>query len=372
MEDQNSLKYISNRVRILMLFVVFFMSLFSAILFLQASGDKMPHWPVAVLVIVDVLLMMSLWWFVWIPFTRYEKNIKRFIDGYFFSDEKEKEDVMLTPNSKMMLERTSDILHSTNLYDLNKRQAQYLALQNQINPHFLYNTLESIRSEAIIAGLDSVSDMTEALAKFFRYTITKVENLVSVEEEIENCEIYFRIQQYRFGNRLKLHIEYDPDEWEEILQCRIPKLTLQPILENSIIHGTEMKIGQGNLKVNLQRTEKRLIIRISDDGVGMDKKTLFKLNEKLGRESVQLVNGEKEEQGGIALANVNNRIHLIFGEEYGMHVYSVQGKGTDVEISIPAITSDRELKNNSILQKKSEDKKAYYETGSISHGRGHL
>ena len=90
---------------------------------------------------------------------------------------------------------------------LNKRQAQYLALQNQINPHFLYNTLESIRSEVLIAGLTSVSDMTEALASFFRYTISKVENLVSVEEELQNCETYFKIQQYRFGERLQLTIE---------------------------------------------------------------------------------------------------------------------------------------------------------------------
>ena len=98
------------------------------------------------------------------------------------------------------------IVRSPQYMDLNKRQAQYLALQNQINPHFLYNTLESIRGEAIIAGLDSVADMTEALARFFRYTITKVENLVSVEEELDNCETYFGIQKYRFGGiKLQAH-----------------------------------------------------------------------------------------------------------------------------------------------------------------------
>ena len=121
--------------------------------------------------------------------------------------------------------------------------------------------------------------MTEALARFFRYTITKVENLVSVEEELDNCETYFGIQKYRFGDRLQLHVEYDPDEWEEIMNCRIPKLTLQPILENSIIHGTELKIGEGNLWIRFRRTEKRLVITISDDGVGMDEETLERLNE---------------------------------------------------------------------------------------------
>ena len=91
------------------------------------------------------------------------------------------------------------IVRSPQYMDLNKRQAQYLALQNQINPHFLYNTLESIRGEAIIAGLDSVADMTEALARFFRYTITKVENLVSVEEELDNCETYLEFRNIVSG-----------------------------------------------------------------------------------------------------------------------------------------------------------------------------
>ena len=233
--------------------------------------------------------------------------------------------------------------------DLNKRQAQYLALQNQINPHFLYNTLESIRGEALIAGLDGVADMTEALAKFFRYTITKVENLVSVEEELDNCETYFGIQKYRFGDRLKLHIEYDPDEYEKIMNCRIPKLTLQPILENSIIHGTELKLGAGNLYIRFACTEDRLIICVSDDGVGMDEEKLAALNRKLGRANDSL-NSSEEEKGGIALVNVNNRIHLIFGDEYGMHVYSVPQRGTDVEITIPLTENDREVKNRSVLK----------------------
>lgn len=118
------------------------------------------------------------------------------------------------------------------------------------------------------------------------------------------------------------------------MNCRIPKLTLQPILENSIIHGTELKLGAGNIYIHFECTQDRLIIRISDDGVGMDEETLEKLNRRLGRVHDSLGAGE-EEKGGIALANVNNRIHLIFGDEYGMHVYSVPGSGTDVEITIP-------------------------------------
>lgn len=283
--------------------------------------------------------------FVYRPFKESEKMAQRFLDGYELSGDA----VFLTPTMEQQVNKINEILNAPTMFDLNKRQAQYLALQNQINPHFLYNTLESIRSEALIAGLDSVADMTEALAIFFRYTISKVENLVSVEEELENCKTYFQIQKYRFGNRLDLQVEYEEEEWQDISQYRIPKLTLQPILENSIIHGTEQKLGSSILKIQFQCTEKRLIIRVSDDGVGMSAEKLRDLNKKLRKDGAKEVYQNQGAKGGIALVNVNNRIHLLFGEEYGMHVYSISGAGTDVEISIPAIISDKEVANRGVF-----------------------
>lgn len=297
----------------------------------------------------EVLYCLVGWFWIIKPYRNSEKIIERFLEGYLISETDGKQAAMLTPYTAEQIKFMEKFLRSPKLMDLNKRQAQYLALQNQINPHFLYNTLESIRGEALIAGLDGVADMTEALAKFFRYTITKVENLVSVEEELDNCETYFGIQKYRFGDRLRLHIEYDPEEYEQIMNCRIPKLTLQPILENSIIHGTELKLGAGNLYIRFACTQDRLIICVSDDGVGMDEEILAALNRKLGRANDSLGTSE-EEKGGIALVNVTNRIHLIFGDEYGMHVYSVPGRGTDVEITIPLTESDREVKNRSVLK----------------------
>ena len=298
-----------------------------------------------------ILFILLLWGTViWIikPYQRMEKNIRLFLEGYT-SGNLTDETVGLTPAGELMAKRLLGMLDSSELLKLNKRQAQYLALQNQINPHFLYNTLESIRSEALIAGLISVADMTESLAGFFRYTISKVENLVSVEEEIQNCETYFKIQQYRFGERVQLTIEYNNEDREEIFACRIPKLTMQPILENSIIHGTECKLGTGHLKIYLERTGKRLLIRISDDGVGMDAKSLAKMNERLEKSAGAMSHQEPEHKGGIALVNVNNRIHLLFGEEYGLHVFSMPGIGTDVEITLPAITSDRDVPNKEAL-----------------------
>ena len=338
MKGRNCWKYISNRTALVFSAVVGFLvseTLIQCILFFR---EEAPFFQVALFSVFTAVCVLAFWFFVVRPYRRVQMTMERILEGYILPDSSLFEEALLTPTMETEIKRLEQILKSPEMMDLNKRQAQYLALQNQINPHFLYNTLESIRGEALIAGMDNIADMTEALAKFFRYTITKVENLVSVEEELDNCETYFLIQKYRFGSRLQLHILYEEENRESIMNCKIPKLTLQPILENSIIHGTELKIGTGNLTIQFEQTDKRLIIRISDDGAGMDEQTLAKLNRQLGRGGRALTDQE-EKRGGIALVNVNNRIHLLFGEEYGMHIYSIKGKGTDVEVTLPVVTA---------------------------------
>ena len=317
MKFKEKLKYISNRALVLgtVIFGVFI--ILAVIQLLLAYKGETPWWMAIIITIFAILFPIVFWLWIHRPYMRCEKMTNRFLDGYIFSEKEDMELLNLTPSIQKQMKMVDRIVRSPQYMDLNKRQAQYLALQNQINPHFLY-------------------------------TITKVENLVSVEEELDNCETYFGIQKYRFGDRLQLHIDYDIAEYEKIMNCRIPKLTLQPILENSIIHGVELKVGGGNLYIRFQCTKNRLLIRISDDGVGMDELTLAKLNQKLGK-STKAFHDNEEKQGGIALVNVNNRIHLIFGDEYGMHVYSVPGEGTDVEITIPILTDDRQVKNRSVL-----------------------
>ena len=190
----------------------------------------------------------------------------------------------------------------------------------------------------MIAGVDSIAEMTEALATYFRYTISQVNNLVTLEEELANVENYYYIQQFRFGSKLDLRIRYDCEDEEEALMCQLPKLTLQPIVENSIYHGLEQKIGKGCLDIKITMTDKHLIIMISDDGVGMEKGQVRAMNEKL--RALRLEEEEEEEngkRGGIAVKNVNNRIKLLFGEEYGIYIYSQLDVGTDVEITLPIV-----------------------------------
>lgn len=274
-----------------------------------------------------------------VPYRETKKIYEQFVMGYVLGDLFAMR-YPFSPESEQAARKFNELLDKDNLISVSKKQAEYLALQNQINPHFLYNTLEGIRSEALIAGLDSVAEMTEALATFFRYTISQVENLVTLEDELANIENYYYIQQFRFGDKLALSIEYEHDEdlsQLDILQYRLPKLTLQPIVENSIYHGIERKIGNGHLVIRIGVSNERLRIRISDDGLGMSEEKLNQLNEKLRSLSLDAVDGETERKGGIAVVNVNNRIKLLFGEEYGIYVYSHEGVGTDVLIGLPLV-----------------------------------
>lgn len=233
--------------------------------------------------------------------------------------------------------RFQELLDTRELINVSKKQAEYLALQNQINPHFLYNTLEGIRSEALMEGVESIAEMTEALATFFRYTISNVEHLVTLEDELANIENYYYIQQFRFGDKLQLKIQYELGDELKVLQYRLPKLTLQPVVENSIYHGVERKVGRGHLNIRISVTDSRLIIKVSDDGLGMELEKVRELNDKLKGLSLEDVNPKTDKQGGIAIQNVNNRIKLLFGEAYGVYIYSQKDAGTDIEVSLPLV-----------------------------------
>ncbi|MEM1484398.1 histidine kinase [Oscillospiraceae bacterium PP1C4] len=294
----------------------------------------------AFVVFGGILYLYRQW--VYRPYKETSKTLKLFAKGYVLQGIFDLR-CPFSPEMENAILKFKDMLNTKELFNVSKKQAEYLALQNQINPHFLYNTLEGIRGEALTAGMTSIAEMTEALATFFRYTISNVENLVTLEDELTNIENYYIIQQYRFGDRLNLSIEFDHEDTPNIMEYRLPKLTLQPIIENSIYHGLERKMGKGNLKIKVDTTPTRLIIIVSDDGLGMDEKRLEALNKKLNITSLDYVKPDTEKKGGIAIMNVNNRIKLLFGEEYGIYIYSTLNLGTDVEITLPLISDAVEV-----------------------------
>lgn len=229
--------------------------------------------------------------------------------------------------------------------EISNRQAEYLALQNQINPHFLYNTLDAIRGDVICEEMYNIADAIEALSTFFRYTVTNVKYLVRLEDEIENILNYSIIQRYRFGNKLELKIIFKGNE-EVLRTYKVPKLILQPIVENAIFHGLEPKINMGTIKVMIDETEQKLLMDIEDNGVGMSPDKVNELNDACEKVAVGGAE-EKCGKGGIALRNVNRRIKLLFGAEYGLHVYSTEHVGTLVRITLPKVMKGEEYEKRS-------------------------
>ena len=215
-----------------------------------------------------------------------------------------------SPGMARMIARFQSLLDNYDVLQAGKRQEQFLALQNQINPHFLYNTLEGIRSEALSAGLDSVAEMTEALSRFYRYTISNLDNLVTLEDELDSVQTYFLIQRFRFGKRLQLRTIFEDGDELTVVKHHTPKLILQPIVENAIIHGLESKVGNGTLTLRVESTDAQLVITVSDDGVGMDPQRLEEVNGLLAMRSGDRA-AHPSQRGGIAIRNVNNRIKLL-------------------------------------------------------------
>lgn len=211
------------------------------------------------------------------------------------------------------------------------KQAELTALQSQINPHFLCNTLESIRGQALLDGNKEIAKMMEALASYFRYSISRRGNFVTLREELNNIKNYMMIQRYRFNNRFSLEIIVEEED-EKAYDYLIPRLILQPVVENAIYHGLEELPEGGKVVIEVTLTENILILTVSDNGKGMDPRTLSELNARIHSANMEMgKNGT-----GIALPNIHKRIQLLFGEEYGVNVYSTLNQGTDVEIVLPA------------------------------------
>ena len=206
------------------------------------------------------------------------------------------------------------------------KKSQYDMLQTQINPHFLYNTLETINWMAynMSNSENPVSKSLINLASFFRNTLTSG-YFVSIENEIKYTKEYINILALRYGDLFDIEWEID----ESILSYTIIKICLQPIIENAVYHGIKQKNDKGLIKIKGLCDDNNIILIVSDDGVGIEKDALDELNKTLSETSFT------NEKSHIGLSNVNQRIKIIFGDSYGIHVESTVGVGTDVYVTIP-------------------------------------
>ena len=198
-------------------------------------------------------------------------------------------------------------------------------LQEQINPHFLYNTLDTIVWLIEAEQPDEAVDMVVTLSNFFRLVLSKGREYITIREEEQHIRSYLEIQQVRYRDILEYEIRIDP----EIYEYRILKLTLQPVVENALYHGIKYKRAPGRIVVTGYRYGREIHLIVEDDGVGMDEDSLKNLCSSIEKPC-------KETEKGFGLANVNERIRMYFGARYGMQITSQKDRGTRVEIVIPA------------------------------------
>ena len=211
------------------------------------------------------------------------------------------------------------------------RKADLRLLQEQINPHFLYNTLDNI--VWLIEGNepDEAVEMVVTLSEFFRLVLSKGKEFITIRQEEQHISSYLQIQEKRYHDILDYHIYIDP----EIYEYQIPKLTLQPLVENALYHGIKYKRSRGMIEITGTQEGENLYLTVADDGVGMNEEELKKLEKEISRPC-------KETESGFGLANVNERIRMYFGAEFGMKIWSEKGSGTRITIEIPAITDNPE------------------------------
>lgn len=288
--------------------------------------------------IILITLLQIFQHYVIKPIRVLEGTIKTISHESFDYKLEELEEDSLTDSLTRILEEYKKSAEREHAEIVLRQESEYAQLQSQINPHFLYNTLEVVRGQALIDDNYKIADMTEALAKYFRYNIGKDNDKVTLSEEIDNVYNYIKIQQYRFADKFTFHI-YVHDDTEEYKNCIVPKMTLQPIVENAIFHGIEGKIESGAIDIHIVTTEERLIVTVADDGIGMNEETLEEIHKKLNQ-STMVISYSKKKGNGIAIENVNNRLKLLFGKEYGIHISSTWMVGTEVEITIPKVLKE--------------------------------
>lgn len=206
------------------------------------------------------------------------------------------------------------------------RYAELRLLQEQINPHFLYNTLDAIVWLIEVERNEEAQNMVMSLSEFFRLVLSKGKEYITIKDEEQHIRSYLEIQQVRYRDILDFNINIDKD----IYDYSILKMTLQPIVENSLYHGIKQKRGKGTINVRGYRDGDRIILTVEDDGVGMSEELLENLRKDINRPC-------KETENGFGLANVNERIHVNFGFEYGLSIDSQINKGTAIRITIPTV-----------------------------------
>ncbi len=253
----------------------------------------------------------------------------------------------LIGNYNVMVDQVEALLREQYTLGQEKVEAELKALQSQINPHFLYNTLDMINWMSQKKESENIRSVVQAMSRFYRLTLSKGRDIVSIRDEVEMCEAYMEIQKRRYRGRICYEVEVDGD----ILDCLIPKITLQPFLENAIIHGINEKAdGRGMVILNGWMEDGRITLSVTDDGEGMTQE-----------------DKKKSHQGShYGLSNIEHRLELFFGESIPVQVESSPGIGTCVIVNIPVRTEAEEAVEHEKLWEETKLRKERARRGTPS------
>lgn len=236
---------------------------------------------------------------------------------------------LLLKEQEKYIEQLQDEKENVKLEQQLKRRAELKALQAQINPHFLYNTLDSIRWKAEKAGAKDISQMTMSLATLFRIGLSRGQEIITVQQEMDHVQSYLQIQKLRYGDKLNYTIDFD----EDIMRLYTVKLILQPLVENAIYHGIKESETEGMISIIGHRVGDRITFQVTDNGPGIPAERLAVLNKDLKRGLC--VSGD-----GYGIFNVNERIRLYFGTQYGLTLESTFGEGVVATVTVPCVAQD--------------------------------
>lgn len=237
---------------------------------------------------------------------------------------REQEIQVLGEGFEKMVDRINELIDQNRQEQIRLRSTELALLQAQINPHFLYNTLDAIVWLIETQKNDQAVEMVTSLSSFFRSSLSKGRNIITVKEEIQQVRSYLEIQQVRYKDIL----DYEITVSESLYGYELPKLTLQPLVENALYHGIKLKRGIGRILVEGYDKDDEIILCVSDDGAGMTKERLLEMRSVI----------RQEKQIGFGLSTVHERIRLHFGPEYGLEISSTPSVGTKVTVRIPKRT----------------------------------
>lgn len=240
-----------------------------------------------------------------------------------------KEISALSDSFEHMAVRIQKLMEKVRQEEITLRKTELKALQAQINPHFLYNTLDAIAWMCEAGRNEDAVEMVNALARLFRISISRGHELIPIEKELQHAQSYLHIQNFRYKNQFQYTFDVD----EGCLQYYCNKITLQPIIENAIYHGMDRMVDEGLIQIGIHQTEDKIIFTVTDNGVGMTEEQCEEVLKK-----------EPGDRAGIGIKNVNDRIKIYFGEQYGLVIESELDEGTRVTITMPKIT-EKEYEN---------------------------